>query len=121
MPYLHTAPGFWYWLHYQFTYIEAWFVSKAAALRSHSQLATAIFQQCSSLAYTSTGANCLNAASLWKSYTEEDKMCAEFIQTIRLYPEKNFHLCDEIDEVCCSWLVYGLNSITINIILCSFS
>ena len=66
------------------------------ALRSHSLLATAIFQECSSLAYTSTGANCLNAASLWKSYTEEDKMCAEFIQTIRLY---NIHLCD---EVCCS-------------------
>ena len=72
------------------------------ALRSHSQLATAIFQQCSSLAYTSTSANCLNAVSLWKSYTEEDKMCAEFIQTARLYPEENIHLCDEIDEVCCS-------------------
>ena len=64
----------------------------STALKSQSPLVHDVFVQSSTLAYTSLGYN----FSRHKIYTDQDILCANFVRDVRLAPDQNSHLSEEL-------------------------
>ena len=72
----------------------------SAALKSHSSLLQDIFVHSSTLTYTSIGYNSVFGSRHKKIYTDQDSLCANFIRDVRLAPDLNSHLSEEIFYIC---------------------
>ena len=68
------------------------------ALKTSGLLAE-VFAESQSLAYTSFGYNQMYGSRHWKTYTEADCLCANFIRDVRLYPTLNSHLEQDIQSM----------------------
>ena len=64
----------------------------SAALKSHSSLLRDTSVQSSTLTYTSIGYNSVFGSHHKKIYTDQDSLCANFIQDVRLAPDLNSYL-----------------------------
>ena len=71
-----------------------------SALKCESQLVREVFAASSQLVYTTLGYNSAFKSCHQKLYTEQDCLCAAFIRDVRLAPDVNNHLLDEIFYVC---------------------
>ena len=71
-----------------------------SALKCQSQLVREVFTASSQLVYTTIGYNSAFKSRHLKLYTEQDCLCAAFIQDVRLAPDVNNHLLDEVFYVC---------------------
>ena len=72
----------------------------SAALLSQSSLVRDVFAQSSTLTYTSLGYNLIYGSRHMKIYTDQDIVCANFVCDVRLAPDQNSHLSEEIVHVC---------------------
>ena len=70
------------------------------ALKTSSVLLAEIFTESQTIAYTSFGYNLMYGSRHWKSYTEADCMCANFIRDSRLYPMVNKQLDIDVQYMC---------------------
>ena len=73
-----------------------------SALKYHgqSQLVREVFAALSQLVYTTLGYNSTFKSRHQKLYTEQDRLCAAFIRDVRLAPDINNHLLNEVFYVC---------------------
>ena len=67
-----------------------------SALKCESQLVREVFAASSHLVYTALGYNSTFKSRHQKLYTEQDCLCASFIHDVRLAPDVNYHLLDEV-------------------------
>ena len=74
----------------------------SAALKSQSSLVCDVFAQSSTLTYTSQGYNLIYGSGSHhkKIYSDQDILCANFIRDVRLAPDENSHLSEDIIFVC---------------------
>ena len=72
----------------------------ASALKSQSPLLNDIFVTSQHLAFTSVGYNALFSSRHRKSYSMQDKLCAQFICDVKAAPELNRHLFDDVVYIC---------------------
>ena len=72
----------------------------SAALKSQSSVVRDVFAQSSTLTYTSQGYNLIYGSRHKKIYSDQDVLCANFIRDVRLAPDDNSHLSDDIMYVC---------------------
>ena len=68
----------------------------SAALKSQSSLVRDV----STLTYTSQGYNLIYGSRHKKIYSDQDVLCANFIRDVRLAPDENSHLSEDIIYVC---------------------
>jgi len=59
-----------------------------------------IFTEAPRLSYTTFGFNASNCNVYWRSYTDADKMCSNFIRDVKLFPQVNRGLSDEVYYMC---------------------
>ena len=59
-----------------------------------------IFAEAPQLSYTTFGFNAFSYNRYRRTYTDADKMCSNFIRDVRLFPQENRELIDEIDYLC---------------------
>ena len=52
------------------------------------------------LSYTTFGFNDFNYRQYWRTYTDADKLCSNFIRDVKLFPQENGGLIDEIYYLC---------------------
>ena len=71
----------------------------AQAMKTSGLLAQ-VFAESQSMAYTSFGYSQLYGSRHWKTYTEVDCLCANFIRDVRLYPALNSHLERDTQSMC---------------------
>ena len=67
-----------------------------SALECESQLVREVFATSSQLVYSALGYNTAFKSRHQKFYTEQDCLCATFIRDVRLAPDVNYHLFDEV-------------------------
>ena len=72
----------------------------SVALKSQSSLVHDVFAQSSTLTYTSQGYNLIYGSRHKKIYSDQDVLCANFIRDVRLAPDENSHLSEDIIYVC---------------------
>ena len=70
--------------------------------KSQSRLLIDIFMECRNLVYTGCGYNRWYGHQHLKSYADQDCLCASFIRDVRLFPELNIHINDEVLFMCSS-------------------
>ena len=58
-----------------------------------------IFTEAPQLSYTTFGFD-VNYNRYWRTYTDADKMCLNFIRDVKLFPQENRGLIDEIYYLC---------------------
>ena len=68
----------------------------SAALRTRSPLLAAVYTQSLKLVYTSFGYNYQCGHLHWKYYSVQDALCAGFIRDVRLAPELNSQLLNDV-------------------------
>ena len=59
-----------------------------------------IFTDALQLSYTTFGFNVHNYNRYWRTYTDADIMCSNFIRDVKLFPQENRGLIDEIYYLC---------------------
>jgi len=59
-----------------------------------------IFTEVPRLSYTTFGFNASDCNVYWRTYTDADKMCSNFIRDVKLFPQVNRGLSDEVYYMC---------------------
>ena len=59
-----------------------------------------IFTEAPQLSYTTFGFNVFNYSQYWRTYSDADKVCSNFIRDVKLFPLENKALIDEIYYLC---------------------
>ena len=72
------------------------------AIKSHSMLVLKVFSHASNLVYSSTGCNEVYGFRHQKIYSEQDDLYANFIRDVKLAPELNRHLLEDVLFICTS-------------------
>ena len=73
-----------------------------SALASTSPVVAEVFRDSIYLVYTSTGHNYHYGHRRWKYYTEQDILSAKFVIDVKLAPDLNSHLEDDLLSICCA-------------------
>ena len=72
-----------------------------SALKSASPVLVDVFTDCIDLVYTSCGHNLHYGYRFWKNYTDQDILMAKFLFDVKLAPDLNSHLMDDLLFICC--------------------
>lgn len=72
----------------------------SSALQSHSSLVREVFSQSSRFVNFSLGYNTVYGSRHMKIYKDQDNLCANFIRDVRLAPELNASLNEDVLFVC---------------------
>ena len=59
-----------------------------------------IFTEAPQLSYITFGFNVFNYSQYWRTYSDADKVCSNFIRDVKLFPLENKALIDEIYYLC---------------------
>ena len=70
------------------------------AMNSTSQVVCEVFSQSSALISSSLGYNAIYGYRHRKIYSLQDSLCVDFIRDVRVAPDLNLHLLDDIYLIC---------------------
>ena len=73
-----------------------------SALKCAPPIAVDVFSDCINLIYTSSGYNLHFGWRFWKHYSDQDIHIAKFLVDVKLVPDLNAHVKNELTFICCN-------------------